>query len=82
VALREKPEKDQDSLRAWKGGTIPGIDCFRVTWDRIPMEKHRKNNVPLYPLWGWLQECFLEFSKLSDMGSYLSCLLVKKEVIC
>jgi hypothetical protein len=54
VELREKPEKEQVSLRDWKGGTIPGRDYFRVTWDRIPMEKHRKNNVPLYPLWGWL----------------------------
>jgi hypothetical protein len=59
VALREKPEKDQDSHRDWKGGTRPGTDYFRVTWDMILTEKHRKNNVPLYPLWGWLQECLL-----------------------
>jgi hypothetical protein len=53
VELREKSEKEQVSLTDWKGGTSPGTDYFRVTWDRIPMEKH-KNNVPLYPPWGWL----------------------------
>jgi hypothetical protein len=54
VKLREKPEKEQVSLRDWKSGTSPGTDYFRVTWERNPMQKHRKNNDPLYPLWGWL----------------------------
>jgi hypothetical protein len=40
--LREKPEKESISLRVWEGGTSPGSDIFRVTWDRTPMEKNKK----------------------------------------
>jgi hypothetical protein len=32
----------QVSLRVWEGGKCPELDSFRVTWDRTPVEKHKK----------------------------------------
>jgi hypothetical protein len=40
--LRVKPEKENISLRVSEGGTSPGSDSFRVTWDRTPMEENKK----------------------------------------
>jgi hypothetical protein len=42
VVNSEKPEKDQVSLRVWESGNSPGPDSFNVTWDRTPVEKHKK----------------------------------------
>jgi hypothetical protein len=42
VVDSEKPEKEQVSLRFWEGETSPGPDSFIVTWDRTPVEKHKK----------------------------------------
>jgi hypothetical protein len=30
------------SLRVWEGGNCPELDSFGVTWDRAPVEKHKK----------------------------------------
>jgi hypothetical protein len=32
----------QVSLRVWEGGNCPELDSFSVTWDRTPVEKHKK----------------------------------------
>jgi hypothetical protein len=39
VEFWEKPEKEQVSLRDWKCGTSPGLDYFRLTWNRILVKK-------------------------------------------
>jgi hypothetical protein len=42
VVDSEKTEEEQVILRVWDGGTSPGPDSFSVTWDRTPVEKHKK----------------------------------------
>jgi hypothetical protein len=56
----EKPEKEQVSMRDWEGGNSPGLDSFKVTWDKNPGTRALSwNTSRRWSMFSWGQEAFL-----------------------